>query len=82
MADPIEVTTNPPAAIIVGPWTPPPGPDPDLPAALLAHLLDPTPHDGYVVDALNGVTGIWKGTAAQYAAIGSPVATVIYFVTA
>jgi hypothetical protein len=38
--------------------------------------------DGDVPAALNGVTGVWIGTAAQYAAVSPKVATVVYFVTA
>lgn len=32
------------------------------------------------LQALNGVTGIWMGTQAQYDAIGTPVSTVVYIV--
>jgi len=32
------------------------------------------------VQGLNGVTGIWKGTQAQYTAISSPISTVIYVI--
>lgn len=34
-----------------------------------------------VPQALNGNTGLWIGTAAEYAAIGTPSATVVYVVT-
>jgi hypothetical protein len=33
------------------------------------------------VTGLNGVTGLWKGTAAEYAAIATPSPTVVYIVT-
>lgn len=32
------------------------------------------------VNGLNGVTSLWKGTAAQYAAIGAPDANTVYIV--
>lgn len=34
-----------------------------------------------VLQGLNGVTGIWKGSQVQYDAIGAPSASVIYVVT-
>ena len=34
--------------------------------------------DADVPAALNGLTGVWQGTQAQYAAIGSKVSTVLY----
>lgn len=30
------------------------------------------------IAGLNGATGLWIGTEAEYAAIGTPVATVLY----
>lgn len=33
------------------------------------------------VQGFNGATGIWIGTQSQYDAIGTPVSTVVYFIT-
>jgi hypothetical protein len=34
-----------------------------------------------IVANVRNVTGIWTGTAAEYAAIGTPVSTVLYVIT-
>lgn len=34
-----------------------------------------------VLQGLNGTTGVWQGTQAQYDALGTPVSTVIYVIT-
>jgi hypothetical protein len=36
--------------------------------------------DADVPAALNGLTGVWIGTEAEYAAIGTKIATVLYAV--
>jgi hypothetical protein len=38
--------------------------------------------DADVPAALNGLTGVWVGSQAQYDAIGTKVSTVAYLVTA
>lgn len=34
-----------------------------------------------LVSNVRGVTGIWRGTQAEYNAISAPVATVLYLIT-
>lgn len=49
MAEPTIIISpqGPPVNIVVGPGTASGGMDPDLPADLAAHIIDPTPHPAY-----------------------------------
>lgn len=49
-------------------------------AAALAEIMDDIANAAGKVDGLHGVTGLWQGTAAEYAAITTPDPNVVYVV--